>query len=528
MKDKSDDNEKGHTPFHDVKSILKAGTALELWERAMAEFPEIVESYGQFSGELLQAMLGLEVPKASSVLPASEHIGTQDTIHGNGPHVTSCERLQTHIKLAQSRHAKLPPRSQALVIAGHLGKPVKPMSPEIYETERTIRSTTSEGKGVSISTTGLIEFEVDTDLMKKEQSKSYTFAAPFARLVRSMRRCDRRHLPLLKGWISVDVVMTQFEIVYFEAIDNHYSDLDEKTKLHSEACRLALQATKGGKGLRLCDVARGRKVVGHLDFADVTKIHVEKDDVPISDLSLVETAASLFHKEHDLDIEYWSNAHSESEPSKKYARIIRWTLFEEDRLKISTGSGTLFFRFYSDLAHSECQKIELSKNCHDIKRDIAFQWAETISRICGRDQLEQDLPHFGEQNETELRDYLEVIHFHEKEAENERRTNGRGVQNVGNVELLFLGTAGSNTSKRRGAHKRIKSMADLASVDVAGIPNDKLIPGSTTSVQEPAIPTLNGKHRSSKSMLDFRFITQSQHDKPTDGEVALDALDEHI
>jgi hypothetical protein len=49
--------------------------------------------------------------------------------------------------------------------------------------------------------------------MLSEQNTSYTFVAPFARLVRSMRRCDRRHLPLLKGWISVDVVMTQFEIV---------------------------------------------------------------------------------------------------------------------------------------------------------------------------------------------------------------------------------------------------------------------------------------------------------------------------
>lgn len=317
-------------------------------------------------------------------------------------------------------------------------------------------------------------------------------------------------------------------VKYFEAIDNHYSDLDEKTNLHSEACQLALQATKGGKGLRLCDVARGRKVVGHLDFADVTEIHVEKDDVPVSDLSLVETAASFFRKEHDLDLEYWSNVYPESEPSKNYARIIRWTLFEEDRLKISTGSGTLFFRFYSDLAHYECQKVELSKNCHDIKRNIAFQWAETISRICGRDQLEQDLPHFGEQNEAELRDYLEVIHFHEKEAENERRTNGRAVQNVGNVELLFLGTSGSNASKRRGIHKRIKSMADLSSVEVAGIPKDGSIKGSTRSVQEPAIPTLKGKHRSSKSMLDFRFITHSQHDKPADGEVALDAFDERI
>ena len=49
--------------------------------------------------------------------------------------------------------------------------------------------------------------------MERERNTVYTFVAPFARLVRSMRRCDRRHLPLLKDWGSVDVVMTQFELV---------------------------------------------------------------------------------------------------------------------------------------------------------------------------------------------------------------------------------------------------------------------------------------------------------------------------
>jgi hypothetical protein len=36
------------------------GTLVELWERALGKDPEIVSKYGEFSGELLQAMLGIE------------------------------------------------------------------------------------------------------------------------------------------------------------------------------------------------------------------------------------------------------------------------------------------------------------------------------------------------------------------------------------------------------------------------------------------------------------------------------------
>ena len=298
-------------------------------------------------------------------------------------------------------------------------------------------------------------------------------------------------------------------IQYFEAIDSYYPDLDEKTKLHSEACRLALQATKGGKNLRLCDVALGRKVVGHLDFADVTELHVAKDDVPVSDMSLVEKAAALFDKEQDLDVEHWSNLYSESEANQKYARIIRWTLMQEERLKISTNSGTLYFRFYSDLAFFEAENLGgVPKNSKAITRDIAFQWAETISRICGRSQLEQNLPHFGEHNEDELRDYLEVVHFHQKEADNERRRNIRGLHNVGNVELLFRGN-GFSAPKNKVKHERVKSMVEFGSVDMAGTVRTT----KDISFEEQGAPISKRKHRSTKSMMEFGNAAQTQQQK---------------
>ena len=221
--------------------------------------------------------------------------------------------------------------------------------------------------------------------------------------------------------------------------------------------------------MRLCDVALGRKVVGHLDLADVIEVHVAKDDAPISDMALVDRAAIVFDKEKDLDVEHWSDANQEAEIKKKYARIIRWSMIKEERLKISTNSGTLYFRFYSDLASFEAENAEdLPKESNSITRDIAFQWAETISRICGRNQLQQDLPHFGEENEAELRDYLELVHFHEKEAENERRKNTRSLHNVGNAELLFIDTDEGGVAKKKTKHKRIKSMIDLSLASLHG------------------------------------------------------------
>jgi len=477
-----------------------SGSALELWERAIAEFPDIVQKYGQFSGELLQAMLGLEVAMESSGVSVSKKSYTSETEKDKMKNLRKCENMKSHIKLAQSRYAKLPPRAQGIVIAGSLRKPVKPMYPEVCEKAGI------EPSPASLSRTGLVDFEIDNERMHSEHNTSYTFIAPFARLVRSMRRCDRRHLPLLKGWISVDVVMTQFEIVYFEAIDSYNSDLDENTRIHCEACRLALKATKGGKDLRLCDVALGRKVVGHLDFADVTEVVVARDDQPISDMTLVEKAAVLFDKEQDLDVEHWSKLYSETEANQKYARIIRWTLIQEERLKISTNSGTLYFRFYSDLAFFGNGNSEPPNNSHAIARDIAFQWAGTISRICGRSQLQQNLPHFGEENEAELRDYLKVVHFHEKEAGNEIRNSSRGVQNIDNVERLFVGTKECDSAKKKVKHKRIKSLIEFGS----------------------AVSTLKQTHRKVESMSALGNVTQPQQNEGHGKDLSLNGADYHV
>lgn len=407
-----------------------SGTALELWERAISAHPEIVKQHGQFSSEMLQAMLGLKI-----------HIDT--TMNQE----TKKNSFESHIKLSGKRFEKISPLAQGIVVAGKIGKPVKQM--------------TNPHNRKAGNDTGLVEFEVDTEQMEKEENTEYTFVAPFARLVRRVRRCDRKQLPLFKDWISVDVVMTQFEIVYFEAFDHDVDNVDQATKDHVEACKAALQATKGGKNLRLCDFARGRRVVGHLDLHDITAIHVMKDVTPCSDKNFLKKFSAVFEMGDDLNIEYWADQGKDTETKLKYSRNVRWFIMEEDRLKITTASGTIIFRFYSDLEYFETEKQ--SDANETIANDVAFQWAETITRICGRDQLHQELPHFGQGGQYELRDYLQAENFHEKDAETERKHIVRGLTGIGKYDFLY----GKRKAKYLGG-TAAKQAATTQAIDYGG------------------------------------------------------------
>jgi hypothetical protein len=43
-----------------------------------------------------------------------------------------------------------------------------------------------------------------------------------------------------------------------------------------------------------------------------------------------------------------------------------------------------------------------------IDKNFALEWAQTIGRLCGREQLKQVITHFGTDTSDELRDYLVV------------------------------------------------------------------------------------------------------------------------
>jgi hypothetical protein len=230
-----------------------------------------------------------------------------------------------------------------------------------------------------------------------------------------MRRCDRKLLPLLEEWTAVDVVMTKFEIVYFDA-----SDSESESGAYAASIREALTATHGGKGLRLKDVAEGRKVVGHLAISSIDTIHVERV-LPHDERHLDH---SLDEAEQDAVLvqeEYWK---AEGDRTMR-GRASSWQRMKEDRLKIHSTHGTLYLRFYNDLddatQNEERWRME-SEDEGSLYKNNAFQWCQTLVRLCGIEQLyHQKLPNFGEGDSEELRDYMEVVNPNER---NVRRLGG--------------------------------------------------------------------------------------------------------
>jgi hypothetical protein len=225
-----------------------------------------------------------------------------------------------------------------------------------------------------------------------------------------MRRCDRKLLPLLNHWSAVDVVITKWEIVYLDASsveDIQGAGYTAEEISNRESVRQAVIATKGGKGLRLRDVAMGRKVVGHLGLSAVDAIHVERILHPDNG-EYDEQAAS--DDKQDIQAEFWKKSGSDSH--SHLSRTFRWAHVKEDRLKIHSIHGTLFLRFYSDLDdneshHKRCANEKESEG--SIFKNNAFQWCQTIVRLCGINQLKQKLQHFGDDDADELRDYLVVV-----------------------------------------------------------------------------------------------------------------------
>ena len=231
------------------------------------------------------------------------------------------------------------------------------------------------------------------------------FVAPNATLIRSMRRCDKKFLPFLDKWTVVDVVVTRFEMVYFAADTIDSCPLENS----AEAVREALASTKGGKGcLRLCDVAQGRRVVGSMRLTDMISVHVDR--------STHEDECQVEHSNAEVkNTEFWK-------PPQKVGATFeprgqRWAKVLQDELRLRTSHGeTVYLRFYSDLedainnpglyTNDDYESGQLAKN-------NALHWAETIGRICGKDQLNQELPHFGQGGYQEIRDYL-VVHSHSK------------------------------------------------------------------------------------------------------------------
>ena len=436
------------TPHVEKKKDAETRTAVELWMKVRSERPELVEKYGEFSTEILQAMLGIAEVAPETVgrgVPLLIEPGTspgkgmetppEKFIEAPSPASPAARKKLEYTESRRAidrKYAHLTPEARSIILSGKLGmgvrsksvtdfapslKASKPHSSPVHKRKEDLSKMAAPGllQSPFASTEAIpppprVTFIAEPVQTVTLESKDIvvTFAAPNARLLRSMRRCDRKLLPLLDQWSIVDVVITKFEIVYFDASDieeAHVLGHSEEDIKNIESVRQAVIATKGGKGLRLKDVALGRKVVGHLELSSADAVYVDR----IMPSGNGEQSEEAFAKNStDVQVEFWKANSSDT----VVPRAARWSRVMQDWLRIQSVFGTLLLRFYSDLEDSEKhpERCAIERESDGpIFKDNAFQWCQTIVRLCGINQLKQKLPHFGDDNDDELRDYLVVV-----------------------------------------------------------------------------------------------------------------------
>ena len=436
------DKKKHHDEHHKKLNFNnERGTVVELWKVALGLYPDIVEKHGEFSGELLQAMLGIEILKnviSTAPAPAMENhtsilketsttpaetaqfsasLETSFRHDSQGPDVAVGRKLiraQSQSILGDRRYSGLTPETQSIILSGKVGQSVR--TKNIGVAQHSSRDDFFHEHGCDKSSdvvfpaplSMLPEFEVVSEESVEDSEFLSQFVAPNSRLLRSMRRCDKKLLPLLNTWTTVDVVMTKHEIVYFDVADIDCIDSiasPDPFMKRMQNVRQALIATKGGQGLRLRDVAFGRRIVGRQELSLVESVHVTRV-LPHEEIRSDECAIRC-----DTVDEFWKPREM-TPPQPKEVRRIRWAKLKEDRIKIQTKHDTLYLRFYSDLDNMENnvdRVMNESETEGSLFKNNAYQWCQTIVRLCGSAQLHQRMPHFGDDDFEELRDYLIIV-----------------------------------------------------------------------------------------------------------------------
>ena len=430
----------GHTMNH----LNNVSIVTEMWEATIGANPDIAAEYGEFSSEILRAMLGL-APSVRNHSTESNNV-TSDKSSDVKVSDSNSPSTSTHFAL-QQQYSALSPEAQEIILAGKIGRRL------VRSTSSTLEKTPSPVSRNSLTRNQSVMFEIDNYDTPGGDETNYNFVSPNARLLHSMRRCDRKFLPLLDKWTTVDVLITRFEVVYLEvAADDTYGEGSTSV----DGIREALRATKGGKGLRLCDVVASRKVTGRVGLADIKCLHVERY-LPYDDDDLeVDSAMANDGPTVEVEsIEYWRL--SKSRPSllnsyNKSSRTQRWCHVKEDHLRIETAGGTLILRFFADLEDAKQNPEHLSDDFEatgKLFQNNALQWAKSIVNLCGPEQLtKQDMSHFGENSSEELRDYL-VIVDRKRKRHSHLRVLSDGVDNMFlSTRLSFRGLARPNLIQR--------------------------------------------------------------------------------
>lgn len=222
---------------------------------------------------------------------------------------------------------------------------------------------------------------------------SFTFERPFAKLVRSMRRCHCKWYPFLSDeWRLVDVVMTEHELVWFDVnVDIEKLSPMEIAKLESLRHRIS----KERKNIVLSDVAYGRIILGLVSLTDLEHIKVERrlpkvtssDEMPI-ERKTADNDTENMRQLSMLGSEYWSSStYCTDENMSRWNKVERNWLDNytiQDKLKLNTIHGSLSLWFVEDI--NEAIRSGGHVVGDEIKKDYeseAYLWCKEIVDIVG-------------------------------------------------------------------------------------------------------------------------------------------------
>jgi len=349
------------------------GTILQLWQYALYHFPHIVEKHGRFSGELLEAMLCISEPLATSELPVN--ISTKEVKHDQ-VFGTSEQNNQNDSQLLNQSSLN------------QMGSPLfRIESGTIAESPSYYRSL--------------------------EESGMDNFRNPDAPLIRSIRRCQYKFPPLMPEWKVVDLLLTKYEIVILDV-----NKSAEEESMFNKTLQNQIVSTQGGKRLRLRDacLTHGGMLLGHLNLKDIDNIFVRRRYPTTSHqprVNNIDIDEEYCADEGALLNEYWERPEASAIEPVKGPCQSQWNNVIEDRLSLrNSKEGTLFFRFYSDLMQEKkCHMLvtENKVNAKFERKHGALLWCQTILHICGKDQLKQYLPNLGNDRDAELNDVVHVV-----------------------------------------------------------------------------------------------------------------------
>lgn len=332
------------------------GTMKELWASAVSKYPDIVATHGMFSGSLLEAMLGIKYCPAG--------------VTSNPP-----------TGILPNRECRKPSveRRQAMI----------------------------DGKNVQRSVSfgpSILEDNVFDD------AKS-NFIRPGAPLIQTMRRCQCKWLPLLDDWEVVDVLLTEHELVWLAPIS--FGSLEDAA--NNNALKV------GGKGMSLSDVVLDRVVLGRLALCDIDHMKVQRCpplEEKLSMPKISERDVEYASESSEFSSECWGKMRNDTPPlrygecpDKRFLHVM------EDKLILQSPQGTLCLRFLVDLVDEECRRFDdRTTNIYSFgEKNGALSWCQAISHVCGPQQLKQKLNHFGQDEDKELLDFVEM---------NERKSSG--------------------------------------------------------------------------------------------------------